>query len=198
MGFSSLRDQMRDGGMEEAGGLYGFYPGTVLLNTDPEGLGRVQVSCPTVSNNVLDWMEVYGMATGPSEGFSFVPEIGCPVAVGFYGGNINSPFCIPRSFNRVVKPSSGILSVAIRAIESKLFKLEWNDTVKTMTLGTKTGITVFRALSTGIASVLGTFINIGADTLLPNDGVITGLSIDPFTGLPHVDFSTKVRAKKAP
>lgn len=32
--------------------------------------------------------------------------------------------------------------------------------------------------------------------LLATDGVITGKSICPFTGLPHQDFSTKVRAKK--
>jgi len=192
----NLREMLRDGGMQEAGALYGFYPGTVFLNTDPEGLGLVQVSCPVLTNNILDWMEVYGMALGSGEGSSMVPEIGCPVAVGFYGGNINSPFCIPRSFNRVTKPSSGILSVALRVIESKLFKLEWNDTANTMSLGTKTGVTLFKALTTGVAVVLGVLVELGGEGLLPTAGVVTGECNCAYTGAPHPVFSAVVRAKK--
>lgn len=40
-------------------------------------------------------------------------------------------------------------------------------------------------------------INLGDESILaPTAGIVTGECLDPFTGVPHADFSIKVKAKK--
>ena len=197
---AGLKGAVRNGGLAEAGHFGGFYPGTVFNNVDPEGLGRVQVSCPVVSNNVFDWMEVFGQAIGSGEGFDFVPEVGCPVAVGFYGGNVNSPFCIPRSFNRVTKPSTLSSTSTKRAIESKVYRVEFDDVTSTMKIKTKTETVYLKFDVATIATLVGAMVKLGAEVLVTTpgpggDGVVTGQCIDPFTGLPHPDTSAYVFAR---
>jgi len=54
----------------------------------------------------------------------------------------------------------------------------------------------FLATASSSAKVTAPLIELTSGSTAANDGVITGQSVDPFTGVPHIDFSVVVRAKK--
>ena len=72
--------------------FYGKYRGTVLLNLDPLGIGRIQASVPAVSSLLpTSWcMPCYPLA-GKLQGISYVPQIGAGVWIEFEGGDPDHP-----------------------------------------------------------------------------------------------------------
>jgi hypothetical protein len=72
--------------------FYGKYRGTVLLNLDPQGIGRILASVPAVSALLpTSWcMPCYPLA-GKLQGISYVPQIGAGVWIEFEGGDPDKP-----------------------------------------------------------------------------------------------------------
>jgi uncharacterized protein involved in type VI secretion and phage assembly len=85
--------------------LFGVAPAVVTNNTDPDGLGRVKLQFPWLSDdNESDWARItYFMAGGQRGGF-FLPEVGDEVLVAFEHGDINSPYVIGTLWNGTDKP----------------------------------------------------------------------------------------------
>lgn len=72
--------------------FYGKYRGTVLINLDPLGLGRIIASVPAVSALLpTSWcMPCYPLA-GKLQGISYVPQIGAGVWIEFESGDPDKP-----------------------------------------------------------------------------------------------------------
>lgn len=78
-------------------------------NEDPNGLGRVRVqfdwqillSQESGKEMVTPWLRIVQPYAGGHKGFSFIPEIGEEVMVGFEGGNAERPYVFGTLFNGV-------------------------------------------------------------------------------------------------
>jgi uncharacterized protein involved in type VI secretion and phage assembly len=71
---------------------FGKYRGQVMMNVDPDGVGRVQVSCPAVfGTGVLAWAMPSVPLSGMASGIFCVPIVGSKVWVEFEGGNTQYP-----------------------------------------------------------------------------------------------------------
>ncbi len=93
--------------------------GTVVNNVDPEGLGRVQVSYPGISEELIcHWAEV----VRPDSGMYFIPDRGEDVLVTFDKGDFDRPVVSgtfwnvkkkppeppsPQNYRRVIKSRAG-------------------------------------------------------------------------------------------
>lgn len=80
------------------GRFTGKYRATVMLNTDPEQRGRLQLMIPDVLGPIPStWAEAcvpLAGPTGPGMGVHFVPPIGAGVWVEFEQGDINYPIWV--------------------------------------------------------------------------------------------------------
>lgn len=72
--------------------FFGKYRGTVANTLDPNGLGRVQVSCPAVlGTGKLSWALPCVPFAGKGVGWFALPRKGANVWVEFEGGDPDSP-----------------------------------------------------------------------------------------------------------
>ncbi len=83
-----------------------LHPGQTLLIgkvtniEDPDGLGRVRVQFPTLTeNHESQWARVVAIGAGKGRGFDCLPEIDDEVLVGFEHGDIHRPFIIGGLWN---------------------------------------------------------------------------------------------------
>lgn len=70
---------------------WGKYRGTVLLNLDPEALGRLLVDVPALPGMVLNWALPCIPYAGLEEGFYAIPPMGANVWVEFENGDPSYP-----------------------------------------------------------------------------------------------------------
>jgi phage protein D len=89
--------------------IYGVVIGKVENNVDPEGLGRVQLSFPYLSDvNLSHWARIAtlmaGGNTAKSWGTYFLPDIGDEVLVAFEQGYVNKPIVIGSLWNGIARP----------------------------------------------------------------------------------------------
>jgi len=109
-------------GDREVNRMYGCAAGVVTNNKDPNGLGRVKLKFPWLSdNNETDWVRVTVLMAGGKRGSFFLPEVGDEVLVMFEQGDINSPYVIGALWNGKAKPpeSNGDGKNNIRKITSR-------------------------------------------------------------------------------
>jgi phage protein D len=86
-------------------GRVGLVIGLVTDNDDPDGLGRVKVKFPWLSDkDASDWARVIMPGGGPERGLEFLPEVNDEVLVGFEHGNMNYPFVLGGLWNGQLKP----------------------------------------------------------------------------------------------
>lgn len=77
----------------------------VTNNKDPDGLGRVKIKFPWLSDqNETDWVRIATLMAGGGRGSFFLPEVGDEVLVAFQHGDINHPFVIGALWNGAAKP----------------------------------------------------------------------------------------------
>ena len=83
-----------------------LHPGQTLLIgkvtniEDPDGLGRVRVQFPTLTeDHESQWARVVAIGAGKGRGFDCLPEIDDEVLVGFEHGDIHRPFIIGGLWN---------------------------------------------------------------------------------------------------
>jgi hypothetical protein len=71
--------------------LFGKYRGTVVKNTDPLLMGRLQVSAPAALGAAQVWATPCAPFAGPNVGFFALPPNGANVWVEFEAGNPEKP-----------------------------------------------------------------------------------------------------------
>lgn len=77
----------------------------VTDNLDPEGLGRVKLKYPWLTeDHQSHWARIVAPMAGGGRGFYFLPEIDDEVLVAFEHGDVNKPYVIGALWNGVDKP----------------------------------------------------------------------------------------------
>lgn len=85
--------------------IYGVVIGVVTNNEDPEGLGRVKVKFPWLSDeDESDWARVATLMAGNERGTYFLPEVEDEVLVAFEQGDVRFPYVIGALWNGKDKP----------------------------------------------------------------------------------------------
>ncbi|MBM0744561.1 VgrG-related protein [Phormidium sp. CLA17] len=100
--------------------------GKVTNNNDPDGLGRVRVKFPTLTeDHESQWARVVAIGAGKNRGFDCLPEIDDEVLVGFEHGDIHRPFVIGGLWNGQDSPPESVSSsvmgskVRLRTIKTR-------------------------------------------------------------------------------
>jgi uncharacterized protein involved in type VI secretion and phage assembly len=95
-----LRTQRRDEGR-----VFGVVTGVVTNNADPDGLGRVKVKFPWLSDTAESWWaRVAAPMAGDSYGTYFLPEVDDEVLVAFEHGDVRFPYVLGALWNSNAKP----------------------------------------------------------------------------------------------
>ena len=80
--------------------LYGVTVGVVTNNQDPDGLGRVKVKFPWLSDDVEShWARVVTPMAGNDRGLFFLPEVDDEVLVAFEHGSPEFPYVLGALWN---------------------------------------------------------------------------------------------------
>ena len=98
--------------------------GIVTNNKDPEGMGRVKVMLPSVSELEAHWAPVLVPAAGSERGVSMLPRVDEQVIVAFENGDPSYPVVIGSMFNGRDKPGKEMAlpdgSFALKSDENAL------------------------------------------------------------------------------
>jgi uncharacterized protein involved in type VI secretion and phage assembly len=87
------------------GCFYGVAVGVVTNNQDSEGLGRVKVRFPWLSDeDESHWARVLTPMAGNQRGLYFIPEVDDEVLVAFQHGDIRFPYILGALWNGKDKP----------------------------------------------------------------------------------------------
>jgi uncharacterized protein involved in type VI secretion and phage assembly len=87
------------------GRFYGVVVGVVTNNQDPDGLGRVKVRFPWLSDeDESHWARVATPMAGNQRGLYFLPEVDDEVLVAFQHGDIRFPYILGALWNGQDKP----------------------------------------------------------------------------------------------
>lgn len=95
-------DMLGEGSMplDRRGRVYGVSIGVVTNNQDPNGLGRVKVKLPWLSDtDESNWARVMTPMAGKDRGLYLLPEPGDEVLVMFDQGRVDHPFVIGALWN---------------------------------------------------------------------------------------------------
>ena len=85
---------------EESGRNYGVVVGLVTNNKDPDGMGRVKVKFPWLSDQEESWWARMAVPmAGPSRGTYFLPEVDDEVLVAFEHGDVRFPYIVGAVWN---------------------------------------------------------------------------------------------------
>jgi uncharacterized protein involved in type VI secretion and phage assembly len=102
--------------------IFGVVVGLVSNNKDEDGLNRVKVTFPWLSQDEEShWARVACLMAGDQRGALFLPEVGDEVLVAFEHGDIDRPYVIGSLWNDVDKPpvTNGDGKNNIRLIQSR-------------------------------------------------------------------------------
>jgi uncharacterized protein involved in type VI secretion and phage assembly len=84
--------------------------GLVTSNDDPDKLGRIKVSYPTLGGQVESgWARVVRGASGMDRGVVSLPHVNDEVVVGFQHGDVRRPFVLGALFNGRDTPGADLL-----------------------------------------------------------------------------------------
>jgi len=79
---------------------YTHLVGIVTDNEDPEGMGRVRVKFPTLTeDHISNWARVVSIGAADGRGFDCLPEIDDEVLVAFEHGDIHRPYVLGGVWN---------------------------------------------------------------------------------------------------
>jgi uncharacterized protein involved in type VI secretion and phage assembly len=97
----SLFDLLHSGSQHEAGErIYGVVVGIVTNNKDDEGMGRVKVKFPWLSDQDESWWaRVATMMAGSKRGSYFLPEVNDEVLIAFEHGDVRFPYVVGALWN---------------------------------------------------------------------------------------------------
>jgi uncharacterized protein involved in type VI secretion and phage assembly len=85
--------------------IEGIVLGVVTNNQDKEGLGRVKVKFPWLSDgDESRWARVATLMAGKEVGTLFLPDVGDEVVIGFDHGDMNYPYVLGALWSKANKP----------------------------------------------------------------------------------------------
>lgn len=85
--------------------IEGIVLGVVTNNQDKEGLGRVKVKFPWLSDgDESRWARVATLMAGKEMGTLFLPDVGDEVVIGFDHGDINYPYVLGSLWSNANRP----------------------------------------------------------------------------------------------
>lgn len=86
-------------------GNSGLAIGVVTNNNDPDGMGRVKVKLPALSDDVESWWaRVLIVGAGADTGLYAMPQVNDEVLVGFEHGDVRRPFVLGGLYGGSVRP----------------------------------------------------------------------------------------------
>jgi len=89
----------------ESDRIYGVVVGVVTNNQDPDGLGRVKVRFPWLSeDHESHWARMVTPMAGNDRGFYTLPELDDEVLCAFEHGNVEHPYVLGALWNGQDKP----------------------------------------------------------------------------------------------
>jgi uncharacterized protein involved in type VI secretion and phage assembly len=94
--FEAIGDflaELRHWGLESFDKYYGPYKAIVISNKDPQGIGRIQVSCPRANITTSHWILPMLEGAGRKSGSFWPPEPEDTVFVFFDNGDAQNPLC---------------------------------------------------------------------------------------------------------
>lgn len=84
--------------------------GIVTNNDDPEGLGRVRVSYPALSDELEGaWARIASTSAGNERGLMMLPLVGEEVLIGFEHDDTRRPYVLGSLFHGTAKPGDDLL-----------------------------------------------------------------------------------------
>jgi uncharacterized protein involved in type VI secretion and phage assembly len=87
------------------GRIFGVVVAVVTNNQDPEGLGRVKVKFPWLSDmDESPWARIAAPMAGNQRGFYFLPEVDDEVLVAFEHGDVRVPYVLGALWNGQDQP----------------------------------------------------------------------------------------------
>src|SRR5215472_353851 len=96
----SLFDLLSPAGQHESDRIYGVVVGIVTNNQDPDGMGRVKVKFPWLSDQDESWWaRIATVMAGSSRGSYFLPEVNDEVMVAFEHGDVRFPYVLGALWN---------------------------------------------------------------------------------------------------
>ena len=97
-GFDLLIDARING--RRSSGIQGVVIGIVTNNEDPDGMGRVKVKFPWLSDaDESNWARIATPMAGAERGIYFLPEVDDEVLVAFEHGDVRLPYVIGALWN---------------------------------------------------------------------------------------------------
>ncbi|MBU0960029.1 MAG: phage tail protein, partial [Proteobacteria bacterium] len=94
-----------EGQEEKQNKIQGVVIGVVTNNEDPEGMGRVKVKFPWLSDeDESNWARVASPMAGKERGMYFLPEVDDEVLVAFEHGDMRFPYIIGSLWNGTEPP----------------------------------------------------------------------------------------------
>ncbi len=192
---------------------YGVVVGLVINNRDPQGLGRVQVKLPGVSDAEIGyWARLAVLMAGANRGTFFLPEVGDEVLVAFEAGDRTRAYVLGALWNGQDRPPDSNANGAnnLRFIKSRsghLIRLDDTDGAERVEIIDKSGrnshtidtasntITITSSADVNIEAAQGTIklsarkieISSSADTKLEAQG---GLTLDGSPGTTAIKGTT--------
>lgn len=106
----------------DSGKIYGVVVGIVTDNQDPEGLGRVKVKFPWLSEDEESyWARIAMLMAGHDRGSFYLPEVDDEVLLAFEHGDVRFPYILGMLWNGLDTPpyDNGDGNNDIRAIKSR-------------------------------------------------------------------------------
>lgn len=91
--------------LDQSGRIFGVVIGVVTNNKDPDGLGRVKVKLPWLSDqDETAWARVVSPMAGKERGLFLLPEVDDEVLVAFEHGLTTSPYVLGALWNGQDRP----------------------------------------------------------------------------------------------
>jgi uncharacterized protein involved in type VI secretion and phage assembly len=125
--------------------VYGVVVGLVTNNQDPDGIGRVELRFPWLSDtDESHWARIAAPMAGKDRGTYFLPEVDDEVLVAFEQGDIRFPYVLGGLWNSVDTPPADNADGKnpLRLIKSRsghTIKLNDEDGKETVEIVDKTG-----------------------------------------------------------